>query len=90
MVDVENIISQIDKFLKISGKSTTTPVEIGSYLDSKGVLNDSVSKPGLPVRRLLRKGNIPHAYQPTLCLLSSYLKTNISIYHLGEHKQLCY
>jgi hypothetical protein len=63
MVDVENIISQIDKFLKISGKFTTTPVEIGPYLDSKGVLNDSVSKPGLPVRRLLRKGNIPHAYQ---------------------------
>lgn len=63
MADVERITKAIDEFLERKHQKTTTPVEINPYLETKGLLNDSTSKPGLPIRKILRKGQIPHAYQ---------------------------
>lgn len=63
MTDIERIIKAIDEFLERNHQKITTPVEINPYLESKGLLNDSASRPGLPIRKILRKGQIPHAYQ---------------------------
>lgn len=63
MADIKRIIIAIDFYLERKHQTTTTPVEINPYLETKGLLNDSKSRPGLPVRKLLRKGQIPHTYQ---------------------------
>lgn len=63
MADIERIVEAIDNFLETKHQKTTTPVEINPYLEKIGLLYDSVSRPGKPVRDLLRKGKIPHAYQ---------------------------
>jgi len=63
MADIERIIKAIDEFLERKHQKITTPVEINPYLEKIGLLNDSLSRPGLPVRKILRKGQIPHAYQ---------------------------
>ena len=63
MADVERIIKAIDEFLERKHRQITTPVEINLYLEAKGLLNDSVTRPGLPIRKILRKGQIPYAYQ---------------------------
>ncbi|MFW5758062.1 MAG: DUF7255 family protein [Bacteroidota bacterium] len=63
MADVEKIIKAIDEFLERKRQKTTTPVEINPYLETNGLLNDSISRPGLPIRKILRDGKIPHAYQ---------------------------
>lgn len=63
MADVEKIIKAIDEFLERKHQKTTTPVEINPYLEKEGLLNDSASRPGKPIRDILRKGKIPHAYQ---------------------------
>lgn len=63
MADIERIIKAIDEFLERKHQQITTPVEINPYLETKGLLNDSASRPGLPIRKILRKGQIPHAYQ---------------------------
>jgi hypothetical protein len=63
MIESEKIINAIDEFLDIKHQRTTTPVEINPYLHGKGLLKDSVSRPGKPIREMLRKGKIPHAFQ---------------------------
>lgn len=63
MADIESIINVIDEFLERKHQKTTTPVEINPYLEKKGLLNDSASRPGKPIREILRKGKIPRAYQ---------------------------
>ena len=63
MADIERIIKAIDEFLERKHQKITTPVEINPYLETKGLLKDSSSRPGLPIRKILRKGLIPHAYQ---------------------------
>ena len=63
MADVERIIKAIDEFLEQKHQQITTPIEINPYLEAKGLLNDSASRPGLPIRKILRKEQIPHAYQ---------------------------
>lgn len=40
-----------------------TAVAAARELDRLGLLKDSVSRPGLPIRNLLREGKIHHAYQ---------------------------
>lgn len=40
-----------------------TAVEAGAWLDHAGVLRDSRTRPGLPLRELLRAGKIPQAEQ---------------------------
>ena len=63
MADVERIIKAIDEFLERRHQQITTPVEINPYLKTKGILNESATRPELPIRKILRKGWVPHAYQ---------------------------
>ncbi|WP_123772344.1 hypothetical protein [Zobellia sp. OII3] len=63
MADIEKIIKAIDEFLERQHQQITTPVEINPFLEAKGLLNDSASRPGLPIRKILRKGQIKHAFQ---------------------------
>lgn len=63
MIDIKEIIKAIDEFLERKYQEVTTPVEINPYLESRGLLNDSKSSPGLPLRKILRSNRIPHAYQ---------------------------
>ncbi len=57
------IIKAIDEYLEKNHLDTCTPVEISPTLERMGLLNDRTDKPGLPLRILLRKKKIPHAYQ---------------------------
>lgn len=63
MTDIGRIINAIDEFLEKNKQITTTPPEINSYLEKKGLLKDSKSRSGSPIRNILRKGEVPHAYQ---------------------------
>ena len=63
MADILKIILAIDEFLEIKHQKTTTPVEINQYLEKIGLLNNSSSRPGSPIRKILRKGQIKQAYQ---------------------------
>jgi hypothetical protein len=40
-----------------------TAVEAAAELEHMGLLNDSAQRPGLPLRKMLRAGQIEHAYQ---------------------------
>ncbi|NLN94686.1 MAG: hypothetical protein GX128_00720 [Bacteroidales bacterium] len=57
------IIKTIDEYLEKSGDSYITAVDAAAILDRKGILKDSESRPGKPLRDILRRGLIPHAYQ---------------------------
>lgn len=61
---LELIISIIDKYLEYDyKKDVLTAVEAAELLDKAGVLKDSLSRPGKPLRDILRAGYITHAYQ---------------------------
>lgn len=62
-MNIQSIILKIDEFLEKSGKSSTNPVEANEILAKAGLLKDSDLRPGLPLRNILRTGQIPHAYQ---------------------------
>ncbi len=57
------VVRAIDAFLDANNKTETTPTDVASYLDKKGILRDSIHRPGLPLRKLLRNGKIPNAHQ---------------------------
>ncbi len=61
--DVNAIICAIDDYLEKNHLETCTPLEINPVLQSLGLLNDNADRPGLPLRKILRDGKIPHAYQ---------------------------
>jgi len=63
MTEIDRIIYEIDEFLETRNQKTTTPVEINTYLERKGILKDSPTRPGKSIREILRRGEIPHAYQ---------------------------
>lgn len=63
MTTIDEIIFAIDQFLEDHNLQATTPVEVSPYLEKKGILRDSASRPGLPLRKKLREGKIKHAYQ---------------------------
>jgi len=65
MSDINKIIEFLDEYINNSKITHLTPVEANRLLDQAGLLNDSKSRPGKPLRTLLRKGLISHAYQPT-------------------------
>lgn len=60
---LELIISIIDKYIEYEHKDVLTAVEAAELLDKAGVLKDSLSRPGKPLRDILRAGYIAHAYQ---------------------------
>ena len=64
MADIQAIIRSIDTYLNKVGRDSIGPVEANQILQEMGILNDSITRPGLPLRRILRNGEIPHAYQP--------------------------
>lgn len=57
------IIKEIDKIIENKGIQFLSPVEANSILEKKGMLKDDLHRPGKPLRNLLRKGLIPHAFQ---------------------------
>lgn len=57
------IIKFIDDYLTKSGRADIDPVEANALLAKAGILKDSKDRPGKPLRDLLRKGQIPHAFQ---------------------------
>jgi hypothetical protein len=58
------IIAAIDSYLEQHRKNYVTPSEAAELLDRRGLIEDNpYPRQGLPVRRMLRKGKIPHAYQ---------------------------
>tara|TARA_R100000935_G_scaffold55169_1_gene84867 strand:- start:9 stop:971 length:963 start_codon:yes stop_codon:yes gene_type:complete len=63
MSNIESIIEAIDNYLKKENKLEATPTELSPYLHKIGVLKDSESRKGKPLRDLLRKNKIPQAYQ---------------------------
>ena len=63
MPDIVKIIEAIDSYLKKNKLKYVNPVDANNELSLQGLLSDSVSRPGNPLRKLLRDGKIPHAYQ---------------------------
>lgn len=53
----------IDGYLTKSGRADIDPVEANDLLAKAGILKDSKDRPGKPLRDLLRKGQLPHAFQ---------------------------
>tara|TARA_B100001167_G_C16697155_1_gene269854 strand:+ start:34 stop:699 length:666 start_codon:yes stop_codon:yes gene_type:complete len=53
----------IQTYLRNQDLATITPVEVARELDGAGILKDSKSRPGLPLRNLLRQGSIENAWQ---------------------------
>jgi hypothetical protein len=57
------IIKYIDDYLSRTGLPDIDPVEANAILAKAGILCDSKDRPGKPLRDLLRKGQLPHAFQ---------------------------
>lgn len=53
----------MDTYLRRTGQSSIDPVEANAILATAGLLRDSKDRPGKPIRDLLRKGQLPHAFQ---------------------------
>ena len=62
-MDLNTIIKFIDDYLARMGLISLDPVKANSMLAKAGLLADSKNNPGLPLRKLLRKGKFPHAFQ---------------------------
>lgn len=63
--NVERIIQFIDDYLEENGRLYLNPPEANSLLDHAEILTDIEDHSGFRLRQLLRKGLIPHAFQPT-------------------------
>jgi hypothetical protein len=62
---VEQIKKFIDEHLERTGIDSLSPAEANALLEDAGILNDSASRPGLPLRKLLRAKLFPNAEQST-------------------------
>ncbi|MCF1713329.1 hypothetical protein L0U88_01645 [Flavihumibacter sp. RY-1] len=62
-MSIKAIIKFLDDYLIRSGRQSIDPVEANALLEKSGLLRDSKDKPGKPLRDLLRKGQLPHAFQ---------------------------
>lgn len=62
-VQVEKIIEYLDNYLAKTGRPDIYPVEANALLAKAGLLHDSKHRPGKPLRDLLRKRQLPHAFQ---------------------------
>lgn len=63
--DIAKITQFLDSYLQRTGKEYLTPPEANRLLAKAGLLRDRPSRPGSPLRELLRREAIPHAYQPS-------------------------
>jgi hypothetical protein len=57
-MDVAAINAHIQRKLRLTGQTSVTAVEAARWLDEVGLLKDSLHRPGLPLRKLLRDGQI--------------------------------
>ena len=62
-MNITEIIKYLDAYLTKSGRQSINPVEANALLEKAGLLRDSKDRPGKPLRDILRKGQIPHAFQ---------------------------
>ena len=60
---MNTITKFIDDYLTRTGRTSIEPVEANALLAKAGILHDSKDRPGKPLRDLLRKGQLPHAFQ---------------------------
>lgn len=60
MIDITKFLN---KYLEKSNRESIGAVEANELLAKAGILKDSESRAGKPLRDLLRKGAIPHAFQ---------------------------
>ncbi len=60
---MSEITKFIDDYLTKSGRADIDPIEANALLAKAGILKDSKDRPGKPLRDLLRKGQLPHAFQ---------------------------
>lgn len=60
---MDKIIEYIDDYLSKSNLENIGAVEANELLAKIGILKDSEDRPGKPLRDLLRKGSLPHAFQ---------------------------
>lgn len=58
-----SIIKCLDDYIFKNGYKEINPVQANEVLEKARLLKDSASRPGAPLRALLRKGIIPHAFQ---------------------------
>lgn len=63
-MNTQAIIRCLDEFIEKNNTDELNPVDANNVLAKKGLLRDSDSRPGKPLRDLLRKGKLPHAFQP--------------------------
>lgn len=63
MASINSIIKYLDDYLEKTGQNELTAVEANQILSKTNLLSDSDSRPGKPLRDLLRAGKFPHAYQ---------------------------
>lgn len=61
--DIKAIIKFLDSYLTQTGRPSIDAVEANALLAKAGLLQDSVARKGKPIRELLRKGHLPHAFQ---------------------------
>lgn len=61
MANIDLIIKTIDNYLDKNKLNEITAVEANSILEKAGILNDSSTRAGLPLRNLLRDNKIPTA-----------------------------
>jgi hypothetical protein len=62
-MEIKTIIEFLDKYLEKTGRNYIDPVEANIILEKAGLLRNSKDRPGKPLRDLLRKGHLPHAFQ---------------------------
>ena len=61
--DIKAIITYLDNYLTRTKQPNIDPVRANEILAKAGLLADSLHRRGKPLRDLLRKGYLPHAYQ---------------------------
>lgn len=62
-MEINTIIKFLDEYLTRTGRTSIDPVEANALLEKAGFLRDSKDRAGKPLRDLLRKGQLPYAYQ---------------------------
>lgn len=62
-MNIKSIIDFLDNFLRRNGRQSLDPVEANALLERAGLLRDRKDRPGSPLRDILRKGKLPHAFQ---------------------------
>ena len=94
MNSAKRIIECLDSWMKRNNVSEVTAVQAAEILDRANILKDNKERPGLPLRRKLRNGEIPHAYQKGVfwyipCSLRTYqVKEQLSDFKLLDMKNM--